>query len=295
VTPDHEVTCYGEMRLGDSKFHCWKRYGHGPLQFVDAIKQSCDIYFYDLALRVGIDRIAEMARRFGFGEVLNEDLPGEKPGLVPDKEWKRRVLDQPWHHGETLIAGIGQGYMLATPLQLAVMAARVANGGYAVKPRLLRDPVATEAAPAKAKETYPSMGLSSAGLALVKEGMNLVVNDQRGTAYRARIEDSDMRMAGKTGTAQVRRISAWERATRVRKNEELEWEMRDHALFVAFAPVTSPRYAVAVVVEHGGSGSRGAAPIARDILIETQRRDPLRSTPATADAPMAAPDLHGRG
>ncbi len=291
ITPDHEVTCYGKIRLGTAKFHCWKRGGHGTLKFLDAIKYSCDVYFYDLALKVGIEKISEMARRMGFGKKLAIDLPGEKPGLIPDKKWKKRVIGEPWQLGETLIAGIGQGYVLATPLQLAVMAARLANGGFAVSPHLIRDRVTRDAIVPRQEQSFPSLGISSSGLALVKEGMDKVTNEVRGTAYSARIKDPEMAMAGKTGTSQVRRISLAERASGVRKNKDLEWARRDHALFVAYAPVHAPRYAIAVVVEHGGSGSRAAAPIARDIMIETQRRDPVRNNPAPRTTKSASLDV----
>ena len=278
VGPDHKVTCFGKMKLGDRVFHCWKRHGHGERRMVDAIEQSCDIYFYDIARRVGIDRIAEMARRFGFGQATGIDLPGEADGLVPDRAWKLAYIGSSWQKGETVVVGIGQGFLLATPLQLAVMVARLANGGVAVTPRLLRGQgKPTAAAVNVAAPAFESLGLSPSSLAVVTQGMDRVSNSPRGTAFRARIEEPGMELAGKTGTSQVRNISKAERKSGVRKNAEKPWIERDHALFVAFAPVEAPRYAIAVVIEHGGSGSRVAAPIARDILLETQRRDPARS------------------
>jgi penicillin-binding protein 2 len=283
----HRVTCLGKTRLGDRVFHCWKRGGHGSMNMTEALEQSCDVYFYDIALRTGINFIAKMARRFGLGSANGIDLYGERPGLIPDRDWKVATLDVPWQKGETLVAGIGQGYVLATPLQLAVMAARLANGDHAVSPRLYR-PATDDAA---AMPDFPPLGVSPAALAVVTDGMNRVVNGVRGTARGARIDEPGLAMAGKTGTSQVRRISTSERASGVLKNAERPWEERDHALFVAFAPVDEPRYAVAVVVEHGGSGSRAAAPVARDILRETQRRDPLRAaTPDTAAMTAPAPD-----
>ena len=273
VTPEHRVWCTGMVRFGDRDFHCWKRSGHGEMQMIRAIEESCDVYFYDVARRVGIDRIAAMSRRFGFGEPSGIDLPGADPGLVPDRAWKLAKIGTPWQQGETLIVGIGQGYLLATPLQLAVMTARLANGGIAVRPRLsLRGAKVAE------EPRFEDMGVSPESLAVVVEGMNRSTNSRRGTSYRARISDPDMAMAGKTGTSQVRRITERERASR--KNRQTPWRERDHALYVAFAPLHAPRYAIAVVVEHGGSGARTAAPIARDILWEAQRRDPARmSTP----------------
>ena len=279
LTPQQRFTCKGRLRLGDRNFHCWKRGGHGELDMVGAIEQSCDVYFYEVARRAGIERIADMAALFGMGGRTRIDLAGERIGLVPDREWKLATFGVPWQQGETLVVGIGQGYLLTTPLQLAVMTARLANGGVAVTPRLVRRPAlpvpedADEATPAPA---FERLGISPGSLATVIKGMTRVTNERRGTAYAARITEPEMAMAGKTGTVQLRRISKSERQSGVRKNEEKPWEERDHALFVAFAPVRSPRYAVAVVVEHGGSGSRKAAPIARDILRETQRRDPAR-------------------
>ena len=283
VGPEHEVTCAGFMHLGAHRFHCWRSWGHGKLKLVDAIAQSCDIYFYDLARKVGIDAIAAMARRFGLGERLGVDLPGERPGLVPDRAWKLATRGVPWQGGETLVVGIGQGFLQATPLQLAVMTARIANGAQAVRPWL--------ALPRGGEETgaAPPLGVSEWSLRFVREGMYQVVNGERGTARAARLPDPEIAMAGKTGTSQVRRISRAERATGVRKNEEKAWEERDHGLFVAFAPYRAPRYAVAVVVEHGGSGSQSAAPIARDIMAKALELDPARAKPAISLERRAAP------
>ncbi len=289
ISPGHRVFCPGFMELGRARFHCWKRTGHGWLAMHDGIKQSCDVYFYDLARRTGIDRISEMATRLGLGEVTGIELPGERAGVIPTRAWKLATIGEAWQGGETLVTAIGQGFVLATPLQLAVMTARVANGGYAVRPTLVRGfrdelsndqeaPASAEATEAHVAEVaasrYKSLGLSEAHLAVIRNAMDAVSNDQRGTAYRSRIEEEGWAMGGKTGTSQVRRISLSERQAGVKKNEDLEWRYRDHGLFIAFAPVHRPRYCCAVVVEHGGSGSRSAAPIARDILIETQRRDP---------------------
>jgi penicillin-binding protein 2 len=271
MAPDQEVPCLGFVQLGRSRFHCWKRWGHGKLALVEAIAQSCDVYFYEIARRVGVDAIAEMARRFGLGARLDIDLPGERAGLVPDRAWKLATQGVPWQHGETLVVGIGQGFLQATPLQLAVMTARIANGGRAIRPWLARPPDGPEAEAA--------LGVSEWALRLVREGMFRVVNGERGTARAARLPDREIAMAGKTGTSQVRRISLSERATGVRKNEDKLWEERDHGLFVAFAPYRAPRYALAVVVEHGGSGSQAAGPIARDIMAKALELDPARSRP----------------
>ncbi|RDD63612.1 penicillin-binding protein 2 [Ferruginivarius sediminum] len=272
----HEVYCPGFYKLGNARFHCWRRWGHGKLNMVEGIKNSCDVYFYELARRVGIDRIAEMAKRFGLGETVGIDLPGERGGTVPTKEWKRAYIGEPWQGGETLVAAIGQGFVLTTPLQLAVMTARLASGK-AVRPHLAhglsgRDEDVTPVV----ERAFPDLEVPLPHLDVVRAGMDAVVNEKGGTAYGKRIRQEGWEMAGKTGTAQVRRITMAERRQGVIKNEDLPWRRRDHALFVGFAPVDKPRYCCAVVVEHGGGGSTTAAPIVRDVLVETQRRDPAR-------------------
>ncbi|MFV2035930.1 MAG: penicillin-binding transpeptidase domain-containing protein, partial [Halocynthiibacter sp.] len=239
---------------------------------------SCDVYFYELSLKVGIERIAAMAKRFGLGAPMGIDLPGERPGLIPTREWKLKNIGEPWQLGETLVSAIGQGFVSTTPLQLAVMTARLANGGKSVVPRLTR--LAMEVAEGEqGVVTAPDIGIPAKDLLVVKTGMDMVTNSSRGTARRARIKEEGWEMAGKTGTSQVRRITMAERAAGLLKDKDVPWRRRDHALFVAFAPVQAPRYACAVVVEHGGGGSKVAAPIARDILIETQRRDPSGTPP----------------
>ena len=286
VTTGHTVYCSGHMWFGDRRFHCWKRGGHGKLAMLEAIQKSCDVYFYDLARRLDVDRIAAMARRFGLGAPTGIDLPSESVGLVPTKAWKAAARGVPWQKGENLIIAIGQGSLLTTPLQLAVMAARIGNGGIAVRPHLLREVRSGEVTETMTPPAFEPIGVAKAHLEFVKEGMNRVTNHLGGTAYGARITRPGMEMAGKTGTVQVRRISKGERIAGLRKNKDKPWEERDHALFVAFAPVEKPRYAAAVVVEHGGSGSKVAAPIARDVLIEAQRRVPTEvATPEGTPAP----------
>ena len=270
--PDHRVFCKGFTELGDAQFHCWNKHGHGWLDMVGAIERSCDVYFYELAQRVGIDRIAEMAIELGLGTRLLDDLPGEQEGLVPTPEWKLASIGTRWQGGETLITGIGQGYVLATPLQLAVMTARIASGR-AVVPHLVMEDRDGAAPPPKPR--FPAIEVRNSALKTVRRGMDAVANNKRGSAYRYAIRDSDFALAGKTGTSQVVKISKSERGTGVLKNHQRPWHERDHALFVAYAPVDKPRYAISVVVEHGGAGSSVAAPIARDILLEAQRRDPL--------------------
>ena len=276
ITPEQRVSCPGHVDLGDNRFHCWKKGGHGGVDMLEAIKQSCDVYFYEVARRAGVDRISQMARKLGLGYVLGIDLPGERGGLMPTRAWKLATQGKAWAQGETLVAGIGQGFVLATPLQLAVMTARIANGGFAVEPHLAREKIEGRGLTARAETRYPSLGIPAAHIALVQKAMSGVVNDPRGTAFRARILEPHMAMAGKTGTSQVRRISVQERASGIRKAHEVPWKERDHALFVAYAPTSAPRFACAVIVEHGGGGSAIAAPIVRDILVEVQRRDPPR-------------------
>jgi penicillin-binding protein 2 len=243
------------------------------MNMLHALEQSCDIYFYQVARRIGIDRIADMARRFGLGEAHDIGLPGVKSGLIPDEAWKKATFGEAWTGGDSFNAGIGQGYILTSPLQLAVMASRIANGGYAVKPRLvLNDGSGSSGLGTGADLAVPPIKLAQEHLQLIQAGMTAVCNSQRGTGYRSCIRNMPYTMAGKSGSAQVRRISKAERESGVIKNEDLDWVLRDHALFIAFAPVEAPRFAVSVVVEHGGSGSSDAAPIARDMLLETIRR-----------------------
>ncbi len=274
ITPDTRIPCAGSVELGDTRFHCWLRGGHGAVHLNLALAQSCDCYFYEVAKRAGMDKVAEIALRYGIGVELGVGIPGEKTGLVPSRQWKQASFGQGWQQGETLIFGIGQGYILATPLQLAVMTARLANGGYAVVPRLLRE----ANAPDGKSKPFPKLKTSSEHVRQVLAGMDAVTNSQRGTAYGARIVDPEMAMAGKTGTSQVKRITQAERDAG-NKKAELPWHLRHHALFVAYAPVGNPRYACAVIVEHGGGGSKAAAPVARDVLIETQKRDPSANPP----------------
>ncbi|MEO1192237.1 MAG: penicillin-binding protein 2 [Pseudomonadota bacterium] len=274
IGPGQTSYCPGHFTLGKSRFHCWRRWGHGHMDMVEALKQSCDVYFYEMSRKVGIARIAAMARKLGLGSPTGLDLPGERGGVIPTKDWKQEQIGKPWQIGETLVAAIGQGYVLSTPVQLAVMTARLVNGGKAVVPRLMRahrdDSVVVE-------PVFPDLGIPKAHLDLVLESMDRVVNHRQGTAYKARIEEPGWAMGGKTGTSQVRRITMAERARGVIRNEDLPWHRRDHALFVGYAPVDNPRYACAVVVDHGGGGSKAAAPIARDLLLECQRLAPLAS------------------
>ena len=291
ITPDTPITCPGYVELGDATFHCWQHGGHGTLHLHDAIKKSCDVFFYETARRAGIDRIAAMARRFGFGEALGLDISGERAGLIPDREWKLATTGVAWQQGETLNTGIGQGSVLATPLQVATMAARLVTGRQVV-PHLVRSAQLPPGGDRRLPNIAP-MGRTQHPVSMVLDGMNAVVNEQGGTAYAARIQDPALAMGGKSGTSQVRRISQWERDHGLLKEDQVPWKDRDHALFVAFAPVGAPRYVCAAVVEHGGieaaGGSAVAAPIVRDVLLEAQKRDPARRVPQPDSIAQAAP------
>lgn len=278
VTPEETIKCTGWVEVFGTRFHCWKRAGHGNMNLHESLKQSCDCYYYEICQRVGIDKIAAMAKRLGLG--IKHDLPlsAVASGLAPDKAWKTKVREQDWRVGDTVNASIGQGYVLSSPLQLAIMTARLATGRD-VTPRLVRAIDGVEQ-PSGAGE---AMGLNENYLRRIRAAMDDVSNSSRGTAYRSRIAASDMKMAGKTGTSQVRRITAEERARGVTRNEDLPWERRDHALYVSFAPVENPRFAVAVIVEHGGGGSTAAAPLARDIMLQAlyDGEPPLSAYPAS--------------
>jgi penicillin-binding protein 2 len=278
IDPAQNVTCNGRMALGSRVFHCHKKEGHGGVDMVQGMAKSCDVYFYDVARRLGPDRIAAMARKLGLGAPSGIGLTGEQAGLIPTEAWKKAATGDIWHPGETLNIGIGQGYVLTTPIQLVTMTARVANGGLAVSPRLTRDSAATTAAPLE------SLGIPAEHIATVRRGLFEVVNGPNGTARasKLRFKDGELKgwqMSGKTGSTQVRSITAAERATGVRKQNELPWEFRDHALFVAYAPEHEPRYAISVLVEHGGRGGAVAAPIARDVMEQVLKLDPSRKPP----------------
>ena len=263
IGPDDTVRCNGYLEVADRKFHCWKRSGHGSVDLKNSLKRSCDVYYYDLALKVGIEKISAMANIFGLGIRHNIEMSAVARGLTPTKAWKKRIYDKDWVIGDTVNASIGQGDMLASPLQLAVMTARLATGRE-VTPRLVKSVDGVE----QASGAGAPLKVDQDNLKKMRQAMFAVVNDRGGTGFGSRITADDMLMAGKTGTSQVRNISAAERRSGVVRNEDLPWERRDHALFVDFAPADNPKYAVAVIVEHGGGGSKAAAPIARDITLQ---------------------------
>ena len=256
IEADETITCNGFVELGTRRFHCWRRGGHGRMDMVDGIAESCDVYYYDLAQRVGIEAIAAMARRFGLGERHDLPLSGVSEGLIPTREWKRENRGADWVVGDTLNASIGQGY---------------------VRPQLVRTINGVD----QRQRDFEDMAISADHLAVIRQGMWNVTNFRRGTAFGARSIEEGHEIAGKTGTSQVRNITVAERESGVTRNEDLPWERRDHALFVGYAPADNPRYAVSVVVEHGGGGSAVAAPIARDILLRAMYGEvpPLEAYP----------------
>jgi penicillin-binding protein 2 len=279
IDPWTRLPCPGHLELGNIKFHCWLKGGHGSTNVTEAIAASCDCFFYEAARRAGVDRISDMATRLGFGRQSELGLPGESTGNQPTRAWKQEKIGKPWQHGDTFNLGIGQGYMTSTPLQLAIMTARIANGGYEVQPNLLlakatpREELGPP--PPRSKPVAPSLRLNPQHLALIRDGMNQVVNSGLGTANALRSRDPALAFAGKTGTAQVKRITERERDMGITQ-DQLPWHLRHHALFVCFGPVDNPRYACAVIVEHGQAGGKTAGPIGRDVLVETMKRDPSR-------------------
>jgi penicillin-binding protein 2 len=283
IDPWTVLPCAGFLTLGDIRFHCWLKGGHGGLAVVQAIAQSCDCFFYEAARRAGIDRIAETGAKLGFGKPSELGLPGESGGIQPSRPWKQEKYNKPWQQGDTFNLGIGQGYMNCTPLQLAIMTARVANGGYEVQPNLLlaKATPREELAPPPPRETSAAPGLrfSPHNMALVREGMIQVV--AAGTASMLKVDGQgrplppELMFAGKTGTAQVKRITERERDMGITQ-ASLPWHLRHHALFVCWGPVANARYACAVIIEHGMAGGATAGPIGRDVLVETMKRDPSR-------------------
>ena len=282
INANERIECTGKHEFGDRIFHCWKEDGHGKVNLVDAIAHSCDVYFYDIANRVGINKINEMASELGLGTSYDIGLPGQMAGLLPTPAWKREQYGTGWRAGETLIVGIGQGAVLTTPLQLAVMTARLANGKTAIEPRLVHSVGGVVLdAPSKIE-----MNLNDRHLAYVRRGMEKV-HEPGGTAYGSRLRGRGRSMAGKTGTSQVRAITQQQRDEGLENRGIEPWEERDHAVFVGFAPADNPRYAISVLVEHGGGGSSVAAPIGKDIMNKVLDLDPS-ATPTLSRKPSSS-------
>ncbi len=280
ITPGERIVCPGFLDLGDTRFHCWRKGGHGALDLRGALKNSCDVYFYEVARRAGIDRVAATSHRLGLGVMPQIELPGARAGLIPTRAW-RQAQGKAWNIGDTIVSGIGQGFIQVTPMQLATYTSRIATGRM-VEPHLTRT-LGGVAQPGGRAEDYAALDVPDRDLRLVRDGMWQVVNEPGGTAPQARLPaEMRVQLAGKTGSSQVRRVSREQREHGF-KSENLPWEFRPHALFVAYAPHDAPRYAVAVVIEHGNAGAAVAAPVARDIMIETLTRDPVnRSEPPGA-------------
>ena len=284
VSPSFKVKCTGKMELYGQTFHCWKEKGHGFVSLKNAMKQSCDTYFYEVARLLGVDRLNVTAEKFGLGKkVLGDYFDFEKSGLFPNTKWKKNNLGKGWVLGETLITGIGQGYTQTTPLQLCLMTAQIANGGYSIKPRIIVDnnPMSFEETKRKLKEETlhtqeKKLFNDPRNIKIVQEAMFSSTNELYGTSYKSRIDDPKYQFAGKTGTAQVKRISMRERELDL-KIEQIPYKDRDHALYIAYGPYINPRYALSIIVEHGGSGSRTAAPIAKELFKLIIDRNDLRN------------------
>ena len=283
ISPNFKVRCTGKTELYGQTFHCWKEKGHGVVSLNNAMKQSCDTYFYEIARLLGVDRLKVTAQKFGLGEkVLGDYFENEKKGLFPNTSWKKNNLGKGWVLGETLITGIGQGYVQTTPLQLCIMTAQIANGGYSIKPKIIvnNNPLHFE----EAKKSMEKQNLFNSNIKLFKDERNIKIiqeamfsstNEIMGTSYGSRIDDPKYQFAGKTGTAQVKRISKRERELDL-KLEQIPYKDRDHALYVAYGPYKNPRYALSIIVEHGGSGSKAAAPMAKELFKLIIDRDELR-------------------
>ncbi len=272
INPEMRVHCNRYYRFGNRTWHCWKPGGHGSVNMHWAIKGSCDTYFYEIARRVGVEKIAEVSRKFGFGQRWELGMTGGRGGTVPDDAWKRKTLGEQWYEGETLNYGIGQGYLATTPLQLALMSARIAARGQLIEPFIIGD------GPRPDKPIPDAKPLNAEFMDRMKAGMYGVTSEAGGTAWRSGdLGLGGPRLAGKTGTAQVRRITEAERRSGVLKGDQIDRKLRDHALFVAYAPADDPKYAISVVVEHGEGGSSTAAPVARDILAAAIKRDSRRA------------------
>ena len=293
ISPNMNVECKGVIELYGEKFHCWKKKGHGMMNLKSAIKRSCDVYFYEVARKLGVDRISDTSKKFGLGKKVLEDFIEERSGVVPNTRWKKKFIGKNWYLGETLHSGIGQGYFQSTPLQLCLMTAQLANGGFEIQPRLIFDKKSNNLKNyLDYKNSNPDSSLpidilasdfnlkplfrNQENINFIKDAMFSSTNEPGGTSYGSRIDNKKFRFAGKTGSSQVKRFTEAQREAEV-KQKDLKYEDRDHALFIAFAPYDSPKYAISVVVEHGGSGSKAAAPVAKKVIKKVLERDQKRN------------------
>ncbi len=254
-------SCSGKIEFGDRLYHCWKTNGHGKMDVTDAIKQSCDVFFYETSKKIGIDKIAKVAQDFGLGQIFDISMPNQKKGIIPSKKWKKTTLGESWYAGETLISGIGQGFVLTSPFQLAVMTSIIASNGKMIEPTIVK----------RKNVNFKTNTKYSKEIKIIKKAMFKVVNENKGTAFKSRLED--VKFAGKTGTSQVRSISLKERESDEFRKKEQEWKNRDHALFVGYIPYDDPQYAISVIIEHGGSGASTAAPIAKQVFNYIHKLD----------------------
>jgi len=275
VSPNTTVECRGSIELYGHKYHCWKKKGHGYVRLREAIKQSCDIFFYETARRLGVDRLAETANKFGLGNKVFNLLDEERSGLVPTTQWKLKNIGRGWVLGETLLTGIGQGYFQTTPIQLCLMSAQLANGGYKIKPNIIYNEKLLQSNEYNKIKKFKKLYRNQENIKFVLDAQFGATNEPMGTSYRSRHVKSEYVFAGKTGTSQTRAITKEERELKI-KQKDLPYKRRDHALFVAFAPYKNPRYALSVVIEHGGTGSGAAAPIAKKVIKKVLDRQKLR-------------------
>ena len=293
IRPLKTVQCTGKIELFGEKFHCWKKKGHGIMNMRSAIKRSCDVYFYEVARKLGVDRLSETAKKFGLGKKVLQDFSEERSGVVPSTSWKKKYIGKNWYLGETLHSGIGQGYFQSTPIQLCLMTAQIANGGFEIKPRIIFDKTKNNLKEyLNFKNKNPGQPLpqdllvsnfdlkplfkNQENIKIIKDAMYSSSNEPGGTSYRSRLENKKFTFAGKTGSSQIKRFTEAQREAEV-KQENLDYKDRDHALFIAYAPVSDPKYAISVVVEHGGSGSKAAVPIAKKVIKKVLERDKIRS------------------
>ena len=292
IKPQDTFRCKGKIELHGEKFHCWEKKGHGIVNLRKGIQRSCDVYFYEISRKLGVDRLSETAKKFGLGKPVLSDFAEERSGVVPNTKWKKKFIGQNWYIGETLHSGIGQGYFQSTPIQLCLMTAQLANGGYKIKPRIIFDEEKNDLKDysdfilKNPNETIDTDMLikrfnlnplfeNQKNINIVKDAMYSSSNEPGGTSYRHRMENPKFTFAGKTGSSQIKRFTEAQREAEV-KQKDLSYKDRDHALFIAFAPYKNPKYAISVVVEHGGSGGSEAAPIAQKVIKKVLERDSLR-------------------
>ena len=276
ISPKFTVECRGSVDLYDRTYHCWKDKGHGFMNLRNGIKQSCDIYFYEVARRLGIDRLSVTAKQFGLGQKVLGTFNEERSGVVPNTKWKLKNIGKGWYLGETLIAGIGQGYFQSTPIQLCLMTAQLANGGYKIKPKIIYNEQDFQTTTEDGGEKFKQLYRNQENVKFILDAQFGATNEPMGTSYRSRHVKPEYIYAGKTGTSQTRTITAEERELKL-KQKDLPYKKRDHALFTAFAPYKNPRYAFSVVIEHGGTGSSAAAPIAKKVIRKVLDRHKLRT------------------